>query len=494
MKIDWIRFWLAWGLMMGLTLKGFSQKVTNRAPNIVFIAVDDLRPELGAYGAEYAHTPNLDHFASKSTVFKNHFVTVPTCGASRLSVLVGKLPKTKADLGNMAAVEQIAKMPRGQRAQTFIRQLRENGYYTVGIGKISHHPDGYVYGYDEPKSDILELPDSWDEMLLDHGKWGSGHNAFFGYADGGNRTDMKKQVKPYESADVPDEGYPDGLSANLAIKKLSELKDQEQPFFLGIGFFKPHLPFTAPKKYWDLYQESELPIAPFAAIPRNSSAASLIQSGEFNQYALGEEKASLDMAMSDDYARKIRHAYLASVSYVDAQIGKVLDELERQGLSENTIVVVWGDHGWHLGDDRVWGKHTLFNWALQSVLMIKSPSIEAAEINQIVSSVDLYPTLMELVGMDLAPDLDGQSMVDLMIDPVLKTWRNTAYSYYNQGNTVRTPEFRLTRYYRNGGSEYELYSQEKDPFETDNIFVKELGLQPALKNILEKGNTGIFEN
>ncbi len=472
---------------------GFSQNVPPKSPNILFIAVDDLRPELGAFGQSYAVTPHLDRFANQSSVFKNHYVTVPTCGASRYSMLVGKLPKSKVELSNMAAVHQLAKKPQDQRTKTFIQDLREKGFYTVGIGKISHHPDGYVYEYHEPKSDLIELPGSWNEMLFDPGKWGTGHNAFFGYADGSNRTDRNKQVKPYEMGDVPDEGYADGLSANLALTKLQELKEKKQPFFLGIGFFKPHLPFTAPKKYWDLYTESSIPLAPFASIPQGSSKESLIESGEFNQYALGEEKASLDHALSDSYARKLRHAYLASVSYVDAQIGKVLDELERLGLAENTIVIIWGDHGWHLGDQLVWGKHTLFDRALNSVMMIKVPGFEASEIGQTVSSVDIYPTLMELIGAEINPDLDGGSLVDLMRNPNLETWRNTAYSYFNQGISVRTANYRLTRYFREAQPEYELYDKINDPNESKNVADRDPWIFSELQMLLERGNTGIFD-
>lgn len=484
---------LIWGVMTFYSLEANSQNVPKKQPNILFIAVDDLRPELGAYGKSYVKTPHLDRFSKESTVFSNHFVTVPTCGASRYSMLVGKLPSSKGDLSNMAAVNNISKKSPQERPLTFIQNLKENGYYTVGIGKISHHPDGYVYEYDEPKSDLIELPGTWDEMLFDSGKWGTGHNAFFGYADGNNRTDLKKQVKPYEAGDVDDVGYPDGLTAELAINKLGELKNKQEPFFLGVGFFKPHLPFTSPKKYWDLYEESEIPLAPFPGIPEKSTKASLIESGEFNQYALGEEKASLDHAVSDEYAKKIRHAYLASVSYVDAQIGKVLEELEKQGLAENTIVVVWGDHGWHLGDDLVWGKHTLFDWALRSVLMIKVPDGKGNYVDQVVSSVDIAPTLLELADVEISEELDGESMVSLLKNPKLNSWRNTAFSYFRQGNSLRTSHYRLTRYFRESGPEYELYDEVNDSNETKNIAATNLELVPKLKELLELGNTGIYE-
>ncbi|GAA0878889.1 sulfatase [Algoriphagus jejuensis] len=488
-------FFLSVALVWPVCHESFAlQNPTEKSPpNILFIAIDDLRPELGAYGADYVHSPNLDRLAQQSSLFHNHFVTVPTCGASRYNLLVGKLPQSTVEVGNMAAAQLISKKAEGERPVTFLERLRGNGYYTVGVGKISHHPDGYVYDYLEPKSDQIELPGSWDEMLFDAGKWGTAHNAFFGYADGSNRNTLKGQVKPYEAADVTDEGYPDGLTANLAIEKMKDLKEKGQPFFLGVGFFKPHLPFTAPKKYWDLYEESEIPLAPFAGIPESSSKASLLASGEFNQYALGEEKASLDAAMSDAYSRKVRHAYLAAVSYVDAQVGKVLDELEKQGLAENTIVVVWGDHGWHLGDQLVWGKHTLFDRALQSVLMIRRPGKSGEQITQIVSTTDIYPTILEFAGLPEEAGLDGESLVALMDEPQLPTWRNYAYSYYNRGVSLRTAQYRLTEYLRKEGKIIELYDFNKDPYQSKNVAGDQPQKVEQLMNLLEKGNTGLYQ-
>ena len=316
---------------------------------------------------------------------------------------------------------------------------------------------------------------------------------FFGYADGSNRTARSKQVKPYEMSEVSDKGYVDGLSAELAIAKLQELNAKDQPFFLGVGFFKPHLPFTAPKKYWDLYDPEEIPPAPFPAIPEGSSKASLTGSGEFNQYALGEEKAGLDQAVSDSYARKLQHAYLAAVSYVDAQIGKVLEELERLGLADNTVIVLWGDHGWHLGDQLVWGKHTLFESALHSVLMIKAPGVQSAQVDQIVSTVDIYPTLLDLTGNSDDSDLDGKSLVGLMQNPQSENWRNTAYSYFNQGISLRTPTHRLTQYFRSESPEFELYDLTQDPNETQNIASFYPQVLSGLKTVLKKGDTGLYE-
>ncbi|MGC9356201.1 MAG: sulfatase, partial [Mariniphaga sp.] len=344
---------------------GSSNEKMSDSPNVLFIAVDDLRPELGCYGAEYIHSPNIDRLAETGAVFTNHYVSVPTCGASRYSLLTGMLPNTKGHLSNEACHNLISGKPESENPETFIHHLRRNGYYTVGIGKISHYADGFLYGYTDTMNTERELPHSWDELVFDPGKWETGWNAFFGYASGENRQSLNMQVKPYEKADVPDTGYPDGLTSNLAIKKMEELAQRNEPFFLGVGFFKPHLPFNAPQKYWDLYTEEEIPLSPNPFIPENVNKASLHNSGEFNGYQLGDEKASLDGTVSDEYARKLRHAYFACVSYIDAQVGKLLDELDRLGIAENTIIVLWGDHGWHLGDQLVWGKHTVFERALK---------------------------------------------------------------------------------------------------------------------------------
>ncbi|MCF6332463.1 MAG: sulfatase [Draconibacterium sp.] len=461
------------------------QEQTRQKPNVLFICVDDLRPELGCYGKDYVVSPNIDKLANSGYLFTNHFVNIPTCGASRQCMLTGQLQVSVAYLSNNISANTLAGQPEKEIPETFIHQLKRNGYYTVGIGKISHHPDGYVYGYMEPKSDKLELPHSWDEMLLDDKKWGSGHNAFFGYANGTNRNTLNKEVKPYECADVPDTAYVDGLTANLAIKKLRELKKKGKPFFLGVGFFKPHLPFTAPKKYWDMYNEDELPLSPTPFIPENVNKASLHESGEFNQYKLGEEKASLEAPVSDAYARKLRHAYFACVSFTDAQIGKVLAELEKQGLTENTIVVLWGDHGWHLGDHLVWGKHTIFERALKSPLIIRLPkNIGGETIQQVVSTTDIYPTLMELCGTPANYPLDGESLTGLMKNKNNESWRNTAYSYYRKGISLRTEKYRLTKYFRKQEPVIELYDHQTDPNESKNIAAENSDIVERLMPVL----------
>lgn len=468
------------------------QPNVNHRPNVLFIAVDDLRPDLGIYQHPLVKSPNIDALARQGVTFNNHFVTVPTCGASRASLLTGLLPVSRSHLSNQVFRDIISKQPSIDQPESFVHYLRQNGYYTVGIGKMSHAADGLIYAYDQPVGTARELPNSWDEMLMDYGEWGTGWNAFFAYSGGENRTDQHKNVPPYEAANVPDEGYPDGLIANLAVKKLAKLSEKNQPFFLGVGFFKPHLPFNAPKRYWDLYQTDEIISSPNPSIPTNVNRASLHNSGEFNQYLQGLENAHLDTTLSIAYAKKLIHGYLACVSYVDAQIGKVLDELKNLGLESNTIVVLWSDHGWHLGDHRVWGKHTLFERSLRSPLIIKTPGMVNGRVsNEVVSTVDLYPTIVELCGLPLKNKLDGKSLTSI-IDTSNPEWDGQAFSYFKNGISLRNERYRITKYFRDESPTIELYDHHSDQFETVNIADDHPEVLEILLPRLNEGNTGLY--
>ena len=478
---------------LGVLFQVGAQEIRTK-PNVVFIFVDDLRPELGCYGNAVVKTPNLDKLASQALLFKNHYVQVPTCGASRFSLLTGLLPRTRAHLRNDAIERFISPLSETARPETFIHHLRRSGYYTVGVGKISHSADGLLYGYTgDPDGAARELPHSWDELLFDAGKWGTGWNAFFGYADGSNRQSRNGNVKPYERSQVDDDGYIDGLTASLAVGKLKELATKQSPFFLGVGFFKPHLPFNAPARYWDMYDASTLPITVAPDLPENVNLASLHNSGEFNSYRTGEEKPSLAQAVSDDYARTLVQAYYASVSYVDAQIGKVLDALAHLGLSENTIVVVWSDHGWHLGDHRVWGKHTLSDVALRSPLIVRMPGMSrpGRSVENIVSSIDIYSSLMDLCNVSSSFKTDGHSFASLFSNA--HRFDYPAFSYFNNGISMRTNRYRLTHYFREGEPVTELYDHSKDPAEHFNIAGENRSTVQRLTKHWRKGDTGFFE-
>ena len=359
-------------LFIALSTACQSEKDTKSltSPNILFIAVDDLRPELGVYGNQTVKSPNIDKLANEGSYFTRHYVQVPTCGASRYSLMTGMRPRKRIHVDNKAFYEETSQKLERERPESFVHHLKRNGYNTVGVGKISHSADGLVYQYEEQPTKIKEMPHSWNRFTFNPGKWKTGWNAFFAYANGENRQSLKGQVKPYENEDISDDGYPDGLILKSALDELKRLKEEEKPFFLGVGFFKPHLPFNAPKKYWDIYHRDSISIAPDPNIPTGVNPVSLGKMGEFYNYELSDEKPTLKQTVSDEYARKLIHGYYASISYIDNLIGKLIRELESLDLDKNTMVILWGDHGWHLGNDRKWGKHTLFERSLKSALII----------------------------------------------------------------------------------------------------------------------------
>lgn len=434
-------------------------------PNILFIAIDDLRPQLGAYGYEQMVTPNLDKLASAGRLFTRHFVQVPTCGASRFSLLTGTRPHLPEHLNNQA-FSRLMSREEQERPESFAHHFKRNGYYTASIGKISHTPDGRLFTYEGEGDGALEMPLSWDKVWGPVDKWGTGWNAFFGYADGSNRNMERGAYPAYESADVSDIEYPDGLTAEEAINTLREVRDR--PFLLAVGFFKPHLPFTAPKKYWDLYDADTIDLSPNPDAPTGVAEGSLHASGEmFRNYGAHTSESGLGIRIDDAHARKLRHGYYASVSFVDAQVGKVLDELDHLGLRENTIVVVWGDHGWHLGDHTLWGKHATFDRALRSTLIIQTPAMPNPGVpaNGIVETLDIYPTLTGLAGLEIPDDLGGTSIIDMLNDPA-HLGKDGALGYWRDRRTLRTDRYRFTHY---DDGQIELFDHQSDPYETTNV-------------------------
>ena len=433
--------------------------------NVLFIAVDDLRPDLGAYGSAEAKTPNLDRLAAGGVRFERQYVQVPTCGASRFAMMTGRYPTTPAHLGNEAFVRLL---PREERSEpeSWAHLFRRNGYHTVAIGKVSHYPDGRVYSYTGEGEGQREMPFSWNEVSGPTGKWGTAWNAFFGYADGSSRTTRQGNRPAFEVADVPDTGYPDGVIAEAAVARLREIRDR--PFVLAVGFFKPHLPFTAPKRYWDLYDRAGISLSPNPDAPAGLNPRSIHASSEmFNSYS-HLEKGGAGVRIDDDHARTLRHAYLAATSYVDAQVGKVLDELDRLGLADRTIVVLWGDHGWHLGDHTVWGKHTTLERALRSPLIVRAPGAAAGRAARgLVESVDIYPTLAELCGLTAPSGLDGRSFTDLLQDPGLPG-KDGARGFFGGRRTLRTDRYRITEW-EEGEPRIELFDHATDPLETVNV-------------------------
>lgn len=429
-------------------------------PNVLLICIDDLRPELGCYGAEHVQSPALDAFASTALRFDRQYVAFPTCGASRFAFLTGRRPTEAKHYGNGAFQTLRGTQPESKPdlQSSMPRAFRSAGYRTVCLGKISHSHDGLNQEGEQ------ELPDAWDATPTDPGVWGETRHLLHGYSGGRARIPGESSI--FEEADVADDQYPDAQLASQAIYQLELLATADQPFFLGVGFFKPHLPFAAPKKYWDLYNRDALPLAADNERPEELPKQNgWVQSGEVtgNYSGAGYE----DKYWSEKERRHLRHGYFACVSFVDAQVGRVLLKLRELKLDQNTIIVVWGDHGWHLGDQGLFGKHTTFEVALRSALMIRVPQMSTGGQNTkaLVESIDIYPTLAELCGLPFPKELPGRSFNSLFAAPQT-AHRESALSFWRRGKwlaeSVRTESTRRVSWThgedgRSGGDEVYVF-------------------------------------
>jgi len=416
-----------------------------KKPNILFIAVDDLRPELGCYGAKHIQSPNIDRLAASGTTFQQAYCNVPVCGASRASLLTGLRPAQKRFLNFMTRADKDA-----PDAISLPGYLKKCGYKTISNGKIYHH-------HDDDES-------SWDEL------WSAESNSksWKDYALAANKENetVTRGGAPYERANVEDDVYRDGKIAQKIIEDLRKLSKTDKPFFLGAGFIKPHLPFNAPEKYWKLYDgKVSIPYNNYA--PENAPKKSLHKFIELRTYD-GINKRG---PVSDEMALKLIQGYYACVSYVDAQIGKVLDELERLELDKNTIVVLWGDHGFNLSEHGLWCKTSSYETALHAPLIVKIPGKNKVNsTNEIVEYVDIYPTICELAGLDLPEHLQGDSFKELLYDKKAKS-DGIAISQWKKGLTIIKDKYFYTEWIDDRDSlvTQMLYNHQLDEDENFNI-------------------------
>lgn len=424
-------------------------------PNVLLICVDDLRPELNCFGRDYIHSPNIDGLARKGRAFHRHYVQAPTCGASRYALLTGQY----GPRDNMALFQRAEKIRGGQSVDPSMPGwFRDHGYTTVSVGKVSHHPGGRG-GPDWNDDSKPEMPGDWDRHLLPAGDWQHPRGAMHGLAHGQIRNNPG-DMDVMESVDGEDQIYPDGLITDTALEQLDQLSKADAPFFLAVGIIRPHLPFGAPAKYMQHYADATLPPIEHASKP--DGVTTWHRSNEFSRYNCWGKDPRTD----DAFATEVRRHYAACVSYADAMVGQVLRQLESLGQADNTVVVLWGDHGWHLGEHAVWGKHTLFEESLRSPLIIMSPSIDGLPMidqpgektDAVVETIDVFPTLCELAGLPAPPRTDGVSLV-----PQLKSANapgHVAVSYA-KARTVRDATHRLVVH---PGGETELYDLSDSPW------------------------------
>lgn len=491
-----LKYLIPTSLLLVSTLMGSDR------PNVLFIAIDDMKPLIGAYG-EAIPTPAIDRIAAQGTTFLNAHCQQAVCGPSRASLMTGKRP-------DYTQVWDLKTMIRDINPDivTLPQHFKTHGYYTAGVGKL----------FDPRSVDKGADTASWSQRYAQ--TWHLKYNEATGKPAGHYHNPKSKAlaaeaeaqgkkgwygVNKYlfandgwpvvESEDVPDDAYDDGAIGAHAVKELKKLSQRDEPFFLAVGFKKPHLPFVAPKKYWDLFDRGTIDLAAFQRKALNSPEIAYHNSPELRSYNGVPEEGALNEATQ----RKLIHGYYACVAYIDAQIGNILDQLEALDLEDNTIVMLWGDHGFHLGDHGLWCKHTNFENATRVPLIITAPGSKGNKTSTMpVELTDLFPTLCELADIEMPTNLDGVSLAPT-VQKGKDDIREFAVSQYprpkHMGYALRTERFRYVAWYANQKDEgadgqtapvsTELYDYKHDPLETRNlanepaygVIIEDLGLK-----------------
>ena len=458
-----MRITLHCALLAGAALLTSLQAAEARRLNVLFIAVDDLRPEMAASGSDLVKTPNLDRIAARGTTFERAYCQQAVCSPSRSSLMTGRRP----DATRVWDLETHFRKALPD-AVTVAQYFKNNGYHSQGMGKIFHggfdDAPSWSVPWNTPKAPTYASAAAQKEQT-----------------DPANKNKKGKLKGPAtEQQDVPDDTFVDGKVARLAASTLAELKRQDRPFFLAVGMARPHLPFVAPKKYWDLYDPAKIYEPAFRKLPAGAPAFVGHNNSELKSYSDIPDLGPID----DQTARHLRHGYYAAISYMDAQVGLVLDALEKEGLADNTVIVLWGDHGWQLGEHGLWHKHTNFELAARAPLLISVPGQKAAgrRSASLAEFIDIYPTLADLCGLPKPKDVEGVSLKPVLDDAAAKV-RPVAISQYPRsdagkslmGYSLRDDRWRLTLWRdraTNAIHATELYDEVGDPHETVNVAAK----------------------
>jgi arylsulfatase A-like enzyme len=491
------------------SIKGtFAQK--KNKPNILFIAVDDLKPVLGCYGDKQIKTPNIDRLASMGTVFLNNQCQQAVCGPSRASIMTGLRP-------DVTKVWDLKTKMRDMNPDivTIPQYLITQGYITAGVGKI-YHPGCVDKKSDEPSWSIPFFKSKSSDFANGLGtpakqQYQSPETKASIAAEAPEEKGVKSKddeavagkTKPSsECLNLPDDAYEDGVNALIAKKSIIDLVKGKQPFFFAVGFHKPHLPFVAPKKYWDLYNREDMPLAPFQEHSANGPLIAYHRSSELRAYTDIPEFATLSpeelrIGLKEEKQKELIHGYYACVSYMDAQVGILLNTLDSLGELNNTIIVLWGDHGWHLGDHDLWEKHTNFENATRSPLIIVAPGLKSGATKSVTEHLDVFPTLCDLAKIKIPENLQGKSLKPIMNNKksMVKAYAVSQYprklkalevkklGYADSkimGYSIRTENYRYTVWMNNNFTSKEpfaesrvyareLYDYEKDPLEKINV-------------------------
>lgn len=466
-------------LVLSLFVVGMSHAADK--PNVLFIAVDDLRPELNCYGAQHIHSPNIDRLAAEGTLFQRAYCQQAVCNPSRASLMTGLRPDTLKVYDLETDFRDTTPW-----AITIPEWFKRHGYHTQAIGKIYHGGHG-----------LSDDAESWSLPQVKNSapRFGPTGNRVLGQLKkkvrdaGGDVAKARIRGLPFEAPEVADDQLRDGAATQIAIKMINDRKDE--PFFIGVGYANPHLPFVSPQKYWDLYNESDIALPENMYRPKDAPDYAKTNWGELRAYVDIPAKGPL----SEEQARKMIHGYYAAVSYVDAQVGLLLEELDRLKLRENTIVVLWGDHGWQLGEHSYWCKHTNYDIAARVPLIISVPGQGdiGANSNALVEFVDIFPTLTEAASLPTPTKLEGTSFLPLTND-ASQNWKSAAFHLYprggKMGHAMRTARYHFVEWTnRKGGKRdaVELYDLENDPAENTNIAADHPQLVSELTKQLHAG-------
>jgi iduronate 2-sulfatase len=464
-------------------------------PNVLFVSIDDLRPTLGVYGDQVAITPHIDQLASEGMTFRQTFCQAAVCAPSRASLMTGIRPDSTRVWHLGDKFREI-----NPQTVTMPQYFAQHGYHTVNIGKIFHN---YM-----PDSVSWDEPDLRPSQYLRPEWLGRDGETFYTSEDVHKSQVIKRdsllKLRPvryadgwntgpaWEAADVHDTMYYDGAQTELAKRKLTELAVMDKPFFFGLGYFRPHLPFTAPKKYWDLYDPKKIPLAHNPNLPEGAPSLTINSMYELRHYDgfghIGHPASGF--RMQEDTARVLKQGYYASVSYVDALLGNLIEHMKSLDIYENTIIIVWGDHGWKLGEHNSWGKMTNFNIDLQVPMIIRYPEQpnKGSETYAITELVDMFPSLCEIAGIEVPDYMQGRSFLPLIRNPQLP-WKKAAFSQFHRrpqvsadgnrymGYSINTIDYHYIKWYtwdhklgvKGDYITSELYERKKDPYETKNL-------------------------
>jgi iduronate 2-sulfatase len=458
-------------------------------PNVLLLCVDDLKPALGCYGDNLALSPNLDRLAARGMRFDLAYCNQSVCAPSRNNLLLGSRSTSLGiyglDRGFRSAVPD---------AVTMTQHFMRHGYRAEAIGKILH--TGHGNRDDDASWSVPSVKEKVVEYLDPKNSAGGQLTREEAYFTNQRLGEIGKLPRgaAIEITDVPDNAYADGRIADEGINRLRAAKERSAPFFLALGFVKPHLPLTAPKKYFDLHPQAKFALPPFQKGPDGAPGYAGKVGGEIVNY----DPLSVENLREDQRQLALIRAYYACVSYMDAQLGRVLDELDRLGLAQNTLIVLWGDHGWHLGDHGIWTKHTNYEEANRIPLFLIAPGVvkAGAATKQLAETVDIFPTLAELAGLPkpTGPQpLDGVSLVPVLRDPTARVRDHATHCYprgERMGRAIRTERYRLIEWKKPGApadtAEFELYDYEADPLETKNLAASQPTVVTQLRAILAR--------